>query len=239
MVVVEQVRYAYGCGKAALEGVSFALRAGERVGLVGPNGAGKSTLLLHLNGLLPGCHSGGGRIMIGGVTVAPPHLCEIRRRVGVLFQDSDDQLFCTTVADDVAFGPRQLFPDEDDAAVAARVARALAATGAAELGGRPPHQISRGQKRRVALAGVLACEPDVLVLDEPTSDLDPRGRHELLELLQRLPQTQLVASHDLPFVRRLCSRVLVIDGGRLMADGPTEAIFADRELMTRHGLVWD
>lgn len=207
---------------------------GERLGLIGPNGAGKSTLLLHLDGLLPERLPARPAVAVMGTELAPRTLEVVRREVGILFQNPDDQLFCPTVGEDVAFGPRQLGVDGAD--LAARVQASLAQVGMAGSEARPPHQLSQGEKRRVAIAGLLAMKPRVLLLDEPTNDLDPRGRRELLKLLRLLAQTMIVASHDLDFVAELCPRVLVLDGGRIVASGPSEELLANEELMLAHGL---
>jgi cobalt/nickel transport system ATP-binding protein len=233
-IEVRDLRFRYRDGTHALAGVSFAVAEGERVGLIGPNGAGKSTLLLHLNGLLPEDWPGEGSVIVGGLRVGRETLAEIRRRVGLLFQDPNDQLFCPTVREDVAFGPEQLGLGE--AEVGERVGRALATVGLAGFEQRSPHRLSAGEKRRVCLAGVLACDPSVLVLDEPSSSLDPRGRRELRELLRRIPITTLIATHDLELVVELCSRVLVLDGGRLVAHGPAVEVLSDEALMLRHSL---
>jgi cobalt/nickel transport system ATP-binding protein len=212
--------------------VTFAVSAGERVALVGPNGAGKTTLFLCLSGVLrvqPAC------VAVTGLDPADPG--ERRRlpaRVGIIFQNSDDQLFQATVLDDVAFGPLNLglAPDE----VRGRVREALAQVGLIGFEKRVPFHLSGGEKRRVALAGVLAMRPEVLLLDEPSMYLDPRGRRELVALLDKLPGTRLIASHDLEFILRTCGRVLLLDGGRLVADGPTAHILTNADLMEAHGL---
>lgn len=233
-VDVRNLRYRYHDGTEALCGVSFRVEPDECVGLLGPNGSGKSTLLLHLNGLLPEEGTADGEIRILGRPIESVHLPWIRQQVGLLFQDPDDQLFCTTVAEDVAFGPRQLGLAE--AEVRARVERSLAAVGLQGLEDRPTHHLSHGEKRRACLAGLLACEPSILVLDEPTSGLDPRGRRELKALLRRLPGTKLIATHDLELAVELCSRCLILDQGRLVADGPTLELLNDEALMLAHGL---
>ncbi|MCP5523886.1 MAG: ABC transporter ATP-binding protein [Verrucomicrobiales bacterium] len=233
VIRVENLNYSYPDGRQALRGISFAIPRGETVGLIGPNGAGKSTLLLHLNGLLGQPHADG-RITINGLEVQPSSLPEIRRRVGLLFQDPDDQLFSTTVAEDVAFGPRQLALAE--AEVTRRIEDSLAEVELGGFGSRVPHHLSLGEKKRVALAGVLACRPEVLLFDEPTANFDPRGRREFIALCRRLPATKLIASHDLEMILALCGRVLVLDEGRLVADGGSIAILGDEPLMLRHGL---
>lgn len=233
MIEVAQLEFSYPDGRRALQDVTFSVRAGETVGLVGPNGAGKSTLLLHLNGLL-GVPRATGRITVAELEVTPANLPEVRRRVGLLFQDPDDQLFSATVGEDVAFGLVQLGLSPD--MVRERVAAALREV---ELGGfeeRVPQHLSLGEKKRVCLAGVLACQPQVLVFDEPTANFDPRGRREFIALCRRLPGTKLIASHDLEMILALCSRLLVLDGGRLVASGGARAILGDEELMLRHGL---
>jgi cobalt/nickel transport system ATP-binding protein len=233
-IEVRDLSFRYGDGTRALHGVSFSVAEGESVGLIGPNGAGKSTLLLHLNGLLPESFAGESSVFVGGTPVNGETLHEIRRRVGLLFQDANDQLFCPTVFEDVAFGPQQLGLGE--AEVRERVARALEQAGIPGFEGRAPHHLSVGEKHRVCLAGVLACDPLILVLDEPTSSLDPRGRRELKELLRRIPITKLIATHDLELVVELCARVIVVDGGAVVAQGPTVELLSDEELMLRHSL---
>lgn len=233
MIVVDKLSFAYPDGRQALRDVTFEVRAGETVGLIGPNGAGKSTLLLHLNGLL-GVPRTAGRVEVDSLEVGPAHLSEVRRRVGLLFQDPDDQLFSATVGEDVAFGLVQQGLAAE--AVRERVAAALKEVDLAGLEARVPQHLSLGEKKRVCLAGVLACEPQVLVFDEPTANFDPRGRREFIALCRRLPVTKLIASHDLEMILALCSRVLVLDGGRLVASGGARAMLGDEELMLRHGL---
>jgi cobalt/nickel transport system ATP-binding protein len=234
LIGVRSLSYRYPDGHDALLDVSFTLAPGERVALIGPNGAGKSTLLLHLNGLLPDRPPSTPAVTVDGLPVTEPNLREIRRSIGLLFQDPDDQLFCPTVWEDVAFGPRQLGLREP--ALSRLVSESLAQVGLAGFEERLPHHLSRGEKRRACLAGLLACDARALVLDEPTSDLDPRGRRELMALLSRLPVTQLIATHDLEFVVEICPRTIVLDGGRIVADGPTRRLLDDEALMLAHGL---
>ncbi len=228
---LRSVAYAYPGGHQALFGVSLHVHAGERVALLGPNGAGKTTLVLHLNGILT---AGSGTLEVSGLPVTKANLPEIRRRVGVVFQDPDDQLFMPTVRDDVAFGPMNLALGPDE--VAARVVAALAAVGISELADRAPHHLSFGQRRRVAIATVLAMEPDILVLDEPTSNLDPTARRELAEILSALPVTLLMVTHDLPFVAQLCERSVVLSDGVVVADGDTLTLLSDATFLARHRL---
>jgi cobalt/nickel transport system ATP-binding protein len=232
-VEVRGLRFVYG-DRQALRGVDLAVAKGECVGIVGPNGAGKSTLLLHLNGILPEKLDGAPCVFVDGQPLVEGSLLEIRRKVGLLFQDPDDQIFCPTVFEDVAFGPQQFGLTQ--AELRPIVSKALTQVRLESFGQRPPHHLSLGEKRRVCLAGVLACQPSVLVLDEPTSGLDPRGKRELVELLQGLSATRIVASHDLDMIATLCSRVFVLDEGTVVAYGPSAQILADEPLMRAHGL---
>ncbi len=231
---VRDLRFGYGDAPEALRGVSFSVAPGECVGIVGPNGAGKSTLLLHLNGILPEDPAGESPILIDGQPITGANLPEIRRQVGLLFQDPDDQIFCPTVFEDVAFGPQQLGVREPE--LGRKIRAALAQVRHEGCERRLPHHLSLGEKRRVCLAGVLACDPRILVLDEPTAGLDPRGRRELIALLQSLRATRIVASHDLDLVVALCSRVIVLDRGVVVASGPTAEVLSDEALMLAHGL---
>ncbi len=233
-IEITNLKYSYHDGTEALRGVSFRVAPGECVALLGPNGSGKSTLLLHLNGILLEKLSGDGAVKILGEPVGAKNIETIRRQVGLVFQDPDDQLFCPTVQEDVAFGPQQLGLPE--AEVAARVEKSLAQAGLAGFGRRATHHLSHGEKRRVCLAGVLACEPAILILDEPTSDLDPRGRREFKALLRQIPATKLIATHDLELAVELCSRAIVLDRGEIVADGATVRLLNDEALMLAHGL---
>ncbi|HHU09405.1 MAG TPA: ABC transporter ATP-binding protein [Intrasporangiaceae bacterium] len=225
------VAFAYPDGHQALFGVDLHIHPGERVALLGPNGAGKTTLVLHLNGIL---RPGAGSVAVSGLPVSEEHLAEIRRQVGIVFQDPDDQLFMPTVRDDVAFGPANL--GLTGAESEARVAAALEVVGMSEFADRPPHHLSFGQRRRVAIATVLAMEPEILVLDEPSSNLDPTSRRELAEILDSLPVTILMVTHDLPYAAQLCERAVVLSDGVIAVDGPTLEVLADTETMARHRL---
>ncbi len=221
-------------GRLALDQLSMTVAEDECIAVLGPNGAGKSTLLLHLNGLLPEHPPRDPCIWIRGEPLTAQTLPTIRQRVGLLFQDPDDQLISATVFEDVAFGPRQL--GIDGAILRSLVEHCLGQVGLRGFEERQPHRLSHGEKRRVCLAGILACKPAVLVLDEPSSDLDPRGRREFKALLQSLPGAKIIASHDLELVVDLCSRVVILDNGKLVAEGPTAALLSDEPLMLAHGL---
>jgi cobalt/nickel transport system ATP-binding protein len=226
IVEVKDLEFTYPDQTPALQGISFRIHHGESVAIVGANGAGKSTLLLHLNGYLTPT---GGQVRIGDYPLTRETLREVRRTVGMVFQDPDDQLFMSTVFDDVAFGPLNLDLPVDE--VTARVDKALATVGLSHLKERPPHRLSAGQKRRVAIASVLSMSPDILVMDEPSSGLDPQARRQLIELLAGFRHTKIIATHDLDMVVDLCERTIVMHEGRVKADGPTSAIFADAELL--------
>jgi cobalt/nickel transport system ATP-binding protein len=231
---VRGLAYAYPDGHQALFGVDLTVQRGERVALLGPNGAGKTTFILHLNGIL---HGGAGTISVAGLDVRPGDreaLREIRRRVGIVFQDPDDQLFMPTVRDDVAFGPANL--GLRGAELESRVSEALEAVGMAHVADRPPHHLSFGQRRRVAVATVLAMRPEILVLDEPTSNLDPASRRELAGILRSLAVTLLLVTHDLPYALELCERSVVLSDGAIVADGPTRDLLTDDEMLRRNRL---
>jgi cobalt/nickel transport system ATP-binding protein len=233
---LRQVCFHFDDGTPALVDVSLCVAPGERVAFVGANGAGKSTLLLHLAGILPGDGGGHGtgEVALFGETLRPGTFDRARRRVGLLFQDPDDQLFCPTVGEDVGFALKQLGLRGE--ALQERVAEALARVGLAGFERRQPHRLSGGEKKRVGLAGLLAYEPELFLLDEPTSGLDPRARRQLIVLLDGLSATLIFATHDLPLVIEACSRTIVLDAGRVVADGPTRAILGDDALMRAHGL---
>jgi cobalt/nickel transport system ATP-binding protein len=229
-IEVHGLSYTYPDGCRALRGVDLHIAPGEKVALVGPNGAGKSTLILHLNGIL----RGEGEVRVCGVTVSEEGLPRIRASVGLVFQDPDDQLFSPSVGEDVAFGPMYMGLEPDE--VGRRVEHALASVGMPGSEARVPHHLSGGEKKRVAIATVIAMDPEILVLDEPTAGLDPRGRRGIIRLLEELPQTMLVSTHDLGMVMEVFPRTIVLDEGRVAADGPTRELMADAALIARHGL---
>ena len=229
-VEVTGLRFAYPDGVEALRGVNLAVRRGEKVALLGPNGAGKSTLLLHLNGIL----RGKGQVRVAGVTIGSDNLAQVRAQVGLVFENPDDQLFSPTVLEDVAYGPLYMgLPREE---VSERARRALAQVGMTGFEERSPHRLSLGQKKRIAIATVLSMEPAILALDEPTASLDPRARRQLIHRRRALPQTMIVSTHDIPLVRDLLPRTVVMDGGVIVADGETRALLSDSALLAAHGL---
>jgi cobalt/nickel transport system ATP-binding protein len=229
-IEIDSLSFAYPDGRSALRDVSLGVRPGEKVALVGPNGAGKSTLLLHLNGIL----RGEGTVRVMGQEVAEPHLARIRAQVGLVFQDPDDQLFSPTIFEDVAFGPLYAgLPEEE---IRRRVAWALAQVELEGYAERVSHHVSLGEKKRAAIASVLSMQPEILALDEPTSGLDPRTRRRLIGLLHELPQTMLVATHDMQLVAQVFPRTVILDGGWVVADGPTDELLADERLLEAHGL---
>lgn len=226
IVEVKHLRHVYSDGTVALKDISFRITHGESVGIIGANGAGKSTLLLHLNGYL---EPTSGSIRIGDTPLSKGTLPDIRRTVGMVFQDPDDQLFMPTVFDDVAFGPFNLglsLPDVEQ-----RVATALELVGAGHLRDKPPYHLSGGEKKRVAIATVLSMSPDILVMDEPTNGLDPFARRQLMGLLRDFNHTRIFTSHDLDMVMELCDRVIVLHEGEVWADGPARDIFSNDALL--------
>ena len=227
---VHALSFSYPDGHTALRGVSLEVQRGEKIALVGPNGAGKSTLMLQLNGILKGA----GQVVVGDLPVVEANLPAVRARVGLVFQNPDDQLFSPTVFEDVAFGPLHLgLPEEE---VRRRVARALEQVGMSAYGERLSHHLSLGEKKRIAIATVLSMEPEILALDEPSSGLDPRARRGLIRLLDRLPLTILASTHDMAMVRDLFPRMVIMDHGQIVADGLTEDLLADAALLEAHGL---
>jgi len=227
-LVVKNLHFSYPDGRPALHGVSLQINYGEKAALVGPNGAGKSTLMLHLNGIL----AGEGEIEVAGLPVEKPNLPMIRAKVGLVFQNPDDQLFSPTVFEDVAFGPLHMGLPE--AQVRARVNEALKQVGMQDYADRLSHHLSVGEKKRVAIATALAMKPEILVLDEPSAGLDPRARRGLITLLRELPQTMLVSTHDMLLVQELFPRMVIMDEGRIVADGATEVLMEDEVLLERH-----
>ena len=223
----DDVHYRYPNGYEALCGVSFCITHGEKVALVGANGAGKSTLLLHTNGLLIPSQ---GEVVMGGIKLTRRTL----PLVGLVFQDSDNQLFMPTVEEDVAFGPSNMRLEPEE--IRRRVTEALDAVGALHLRGASPFRLSGGQKKRVAIATVLSMEPSVLVMDEPTSNLDPRARRQIIDLIRRFGHTTLIATHDMEMVLDLCDRTIVMKQGRIVADGSTRHVFGDLALLEECGL---
>jgi len=227
---VENLHYRYPDGTHALKGVSFCIREGESVAIVGPNGAGKTTLLLHFNGIL----RGSGKVFVFGEEVTSRNLLTVRKLVGLVFQDPDDQLFMPTVLEDVAFGPLNLGLSQEEAIK--RAMNALDMVGMSYAANKSPHQLSFGERKRVAIATVLAMEPKVLVLDEPTANLDPRSRRQLLSLLRQFEVTKIVATHDLDAALFLCDKAILMDDGKIVAIGETREIFSNEALMEAHGL---
>lgn len=228
---LSDVHFTYPDGRVALKGVDLVVEDGERVALLGPNGAGKTTLALHLNGIL---RASSGRIQVAGLDLADSNLAQIRRRVGLVFQDSNDQLFMPSVAEDVAFGPANLGLSGDD--LDSRVDTALGVVDGKEFANRPPHHLSGGEKRRAALATVLVMEPEILVFDEPSAGLDPAGRRELIDTLGKLPMTQVLITHDMSLALELCPRAVIVNHGRVVASGATPEILGDEELLAANRL---
>ena len=233
-LVIEDLAFAYPDGNQALFGVNLKVKRGERVALLGPNGAGKTTLILHLNGILS---SGHGRVFVADKLIDTKDkdgLKQIRSKIGIVFQDPDDQLFMPTVGQDVAFGPYNM--GLRDAELSKVVDDSLALVGMLDYKDRPPHHLSFGQRRRVAVATVLAMKPEILVLDEPSSNLDPASRRELAQILRSLDITMIMVTHDLPYANELCERSLILSGGVIAADGATSDLLKDTELLNKHRL---
>lgn len=231
---IKDLAYAYPDGHQALFGVNLDLRRGEKVALLGPNGAGKTTLVMHLNGIIPTMQ---GTVSVAGQVVAADNkeqLTEIRHKVGIVFQDPDDQLFMPTVGEDVAFGPYNAGLRGTELENAVKTALEL--VGMYEFLDRPPHHLSFGQRRRVAVATVLAMKPEILVMDEPSSNLDPASRRELADIVRSLDVTLLMVTHDLPFAYELCERSVILSGGVIVADGSTESILKDSDLLSANRL---
>lgn len=226
IVEARDLHYTYPDGTAGLQGISFRITHGESVAIVGENGSGKSTLLLHMNGYLSATQ---GEVRIGDHPITAKNLYIVRRTVGMVFQNPDDQLFMPTVFDDVAFGPLNL--GLDDKTVGDIVTRSLEIVGAAHLKKRPPYRLSQGEKRSVSIAAVLAMSPDILVMDEPSSSLDPLSRGRLIDLLKTFQHTKIIATHDLDMAIDLCERTIVLHQGRITADGPTKKIFSDESIL--------
>ncbi len=230
-IQIENLSYSYPDGQQALKDINLSIEVGETVALVGPNGAGKSTLLLHLNGIL----RSDGTVTVLGVPLDNKSLKWVRSKVGLIFQDPEDQLFSPTVFDDVAFGPINMGCSQDE--VRRRVSEALEGVGMEGYEKRSPHHLSIGEKKRIAIATILSMEPEILVIDEPTANLDPRAKGELIELLQQLPMTKIVASHDLEAVKALCQRTVILDEGQVVADDSTQSIMSNNPLLEGHGLA--
>jgi len=231
LIQIERLNYAYPDGKIALQDISLNINQGEKVSIVGANGAGKSTLLLHLNGVI----NGTGIIRVDGMECNKHNFGKIRARVGVVFQNPDDQLFSISVYDDVAYGPR--YQGLSKAEIDTRVKRALRAVQMDSFEDRNPYRLSGGEKKRVAIATVLSMEPEILVFDEPTAGLDPRARRELLQLLKTLPQTLLIATHDLDLVEQLTERMIIMNNGRIVKDGPSLTLLKNSQLLLDNGLM--
>jgi len=227
----KNVHFAYPDGNKAINDVSFCIRHGESVGIIGANGAGKSTLLMLMMGII---FAGHGEILVGDTHVTKKTLPMIRQRLGMVFQNSDDQLFMTTVYDDVAFGPRNYKMDEED--VAKKVNYALEVVGIQHLKDRAPFKLSGGEKRSVSIATVLSMQPDILIMDEPTSSLDPKSRRKVIDLLKSFEHTKIITSHDLDMVYEVCNRVIVLKDGSIMSDGAAEEILTNGELLEKCGL---
>lgn len=230
VITISNLSYCYPDGKKALQNINLQIRKGEKIAIVGANGAGKSTLLLHLNGIL----IGEGRVLVNGWEVKKNNLPLIRALVGMVFQNPDDQLFSSSVYDDVAFGP--IYQGLDTQTIAERVSDALAAVDMEAYVMQNPYHLSGGEKKKIAIATVLSMQPEILVFDEPTSALDPRARRELISLLGNLPQTMLIATHDLGLVEQLTPRMVIMNAGKIVADGETKELMKNEELLEKNCL---
>lgn len=231
LITIKNLSFSYPDGQKALTDVSLGIYKGDSVAIVGPNGAGKSTLVLHFNGIL----RSNGHVKLMGKAVDDNNLKWVRSRVGLIFQNPDDQLFSPTVFDDVAFGPMNMGYSKDEVGQAVKMALGLVGMSGFEK--RSPHHLSVGEKKRIAMATVLSMSPEVLVIDEPTSNLDPRGKWDIIKVLKGLSATKIIVSHDLEMVRELCPRMVIIDQGRVAADGNTADLLANKKLLTAHGLA--
>ena len=231
IIEIKDLSFSYPDGKRALSGINLTVYSDEKIALIGANGAGKSTLFLHLNGLL----NGEGQISVKSLPLIKKNLAQIRAVAGVVFQNPDDQLFSPTVFEDVAYGP--LYQGLDQQTIRTRVERALCDVGLSGFSQRNPYHLSNGEKKRVAIASVLSMQPQILVLDEPTAGLDPRARRELIALLSELPQTMLIATHDLELARQLTPRTVLMNAGSIIADGSTDQILEDKSLLLEYGLL--
>ena len=229
-IIVENLNYSYPDGQEALSGISLNIAKGERVAVVGPNGAGKSTLLLHLNGIL----RGQGKVYIDGMEIKDENLNLIRRKVGIIFQDPNDQLFCPTVQDDVAFGPEHFGLSHDE--IDRLVDKSLSNVDMKHAAHRAAHHLSLGEKRRVSIAAVLACEPEILIFDEPAAMLDPKRRREMASFIRKSEKTIMIATHDPEFALETTNRCIIMNGGKIVADGKSSEILNDPNLLCRHGL---
>jgi len=231
VITIDNLSFCYPDGQQALTGINLTIQQGETVALIGPNGAGKSTLLLHLNGIL----RSNGSVKVLQEPITDKNLRWVRSKIGLVFQNPDDQLFSPTVFDDVAFGPINMSCSEEE--VHESVTRALEWVGMAGYENRSPHHLSVGEKKRIAIATVLSMAPEILVIDEPTSSLDPGSKWSLISLLRRLPMTKIIATHDLELVGALCSRTIIINHGQVVADGTTDRVLTDAALLRAHGLA--
>lgn len=230
VIEIKNLGFTYPDGTEALKNINMQIETGDSVGLIGPNGAGKTTLLLHLNGIL----RGDGEVEIFDILVNKKNLKEIRKKVGLVFQDPDDQLFMPTVFDDVAFGPINLGFEKEK--VVERVNKALKMVGMEDMVDKAPHHLSFGEKKKISLATVFSMNPEILALDEPSSNLDPRGKREIVKILKNINKTKIIATHDFEIIRQLCQRVVLMNQGQIITEGDTETILGNKELLEKNGL---